>query len=76
MMQPIFCGQCREIIAYTNRILNLPKFNYLTSDKLSVNQKGAFIDRRKLIYCKKCYDKEVKPDLNKDMFNNYARYFK
>jgi len=61
MMQPILCGQCHQTIAYTNRALNLPKSNYLTSDKLTLKQQGAFMDRRKLIYCKKCYDKEVKP---------------
>jgi hypothetical protein len=33
---------------------------YLHSDKLSVKQKGAFIERRKFIYCVMCYNKGMK----------------
>lgn len=59
MMNKILCSVCYETIAYTNRKISQPTAKYLTSEKLTLDQKGAFHDRRKLIYCTKCYNKGV-----------------
>jgi len=51
----IKCEKCEIIIGYTNAKISFGKSNYLFSDKLSENQKYAFLRKRRVVYCFTCY---------------------
>ena len=58
-MGTIECSVCFKVIAYTSRAISKPRKDYLFSEKLTVNQKCARMDKEKLIYCPDCYTKGV-----------------
>ena len=51
----IKCDTCKELIGYTTRKPPQGSTNYLFSKKLTLNQRGAFYDRRKCTICIKCF---------------------